>query len=114
LYAGFFWGVNRHYKLAAPGRAFSWTPFVARKMTPRSRKSGNGLLLGCRSALDRGSDKKTYFGDAQKEMGKNGGNLHRLFGYLISIDRGWSNQWVASLVVRESRERRGKIFAGKT
>ena len=83
-------------------------------MTPRSRKSGNGLLLGCRSALDRGSDKKTYFGDAQKEMGKNGGNLHRLFGYLISIDRGWSNQWVASLVVRESRERRGKIFAGKT
>ena len=42
------------YKLASPRRAFFLLAFVARKMTPRSRTSGYGLLLACRSSLDAG------------------------------------------------------------
>ena len=38
-----------------------WPAFVTRKMSPRSRKSGYGLLLGCRSGLDGGREKKTFF-----------------------------------------------------
>jgi hypothetical protein len=30
-------------------------------MTPRSGKSGYGLLLGCRSSLDAGPFEKTFF-----------------------------------------------------
>ena len=42
------------FKLAAPRSFFYWPAFVARKITPRSRKSGHGLLLRCtcRSGLD--------------------------------------------------------------
>ena len=38
-------------------------PFVARKMTPRSRKSGSGLLSGCRLSLDAGPFETTFFDD---------------------------------------------------
>ena len=33
---------------------FIWPAFVTRLLTPRSRNSGYGLLLGCRSGLDFG------------------------------------------------------------
>ena len=48
----------------------SWPPqntilggraFVARILTPGSRKSGYGLLLGCWSELDAGPSEKTFF-----------------------------------------------------
>ena len=35
--------------------------FVTRLLTPRSRKSGYGLLLGCRSPLDGGHEKKIFY-----------------------------------------------------
>ena len=35
--------------------------FVTRLLTPRSRKPGYGLLLGCRSGFDAGREKKTCF-----------------------------------------------------
>ena len=40
---------------------FFWPAFVTRLLTPRSRKSGYGLLLGCRSGFDGGREKKTFF-----------------------------------------------------
>ena len=43
------------YKLAAPKYYSFWPAFVTtRILTPRSQKSGYGLLLGCRSPLDFG------------------------------------------------------------
>ena len=38
-----------------------WPAFVTRLLTPRSRKSGYGLLLGYRSPLDAGREKKSLF-----------------------------------------------------
>ena len=40
---------------------FLWPAFVTRLLTPWSRKSGYGLLLGCRSGLDFGPFEKTFF-----------------------------------------------------
>ena len=40
---------------------FLWPAFVTRLLTPRSRKSGYGLLLGCRSGFDRGPYGKLFF-----------------------------------------------------
>ena len=40
---------------------FFWPAFVTRLLTPRSRKSGYWLLLGCRSGFDRGPSEKTFF-----------------------------------------------------
>ena len=40
---------------------FLWPAFVTRLLTPRSRKSGYGLFLGCRSGFDGGHDKKNFF-----------------------------------------------------
>ena len=40
---------------------FFWPAFVTRLLPPRSRKSGYGLLLGCRSGFDGGREKKTFF-----------------------------------------------------
>ena len=41
---------------------FLWPAVVTRLLTPRSRKPGYGLLLGCRSGLiDGGHEKKTFF-----------------------------------------------------
>ena len=42
-------------------KLFIWSLFVTRLLTPRSRKSGYGLLLGCRSSLDAGPFEKTFF-----------------------------------------------------
>ena len=36
-------------------------------MTPQSRKSGHGLLLGCRSGLDAGPFEKTFVDDVRKK-----------------------------------------------
>ena len=52
-------------KLAAPKYYFFLPAFVTRLLTPRpqSRKSGYGLLLGCRSPLDGGLFEKPFFDD---------------------------------------------------
>ena len=47
-------------KLAAPKIVFFLPAFVTRLLTPRSRKSGYGLLLGCRSGFNGGREKKTF------------------------------------------------------
>jgi len=49
------------YNLAAPRIVFFLPAFVTRLLTPRSRKSGYGLLLGCRSGLDCGPFDKLFF-----------------------------------------------------
>ena len=61
-------------QVAARKVFFGTFPFVARKMTPRSRKSGYpgyGPLLGCRSALDSGREKYHFFGDVETKNGQN-------------------------------------------
>ena len=40
---------------------FFWPAFVTRLLTPRSGKSGYGLLLGGRSPLDGGHEKENFF-----------------------------------------------------
>ena len=52
-----------HYTYTSwpPRNTFFWPAFVTRILTPRSRKSGYGLLLGCRSGFDAGHEKKTFF-----------------------------------------------------
>ena len=52
-----------------PKKSLFWTPLVARKMTPRSPKSGYGLLLGRKLALDRASGKKPFFCDVRTKIG---------------------------------------------
>ena len=49
------------YNLAAPRIVFFLPAFVTRLLTSRSRKSGYGLLLGCRSGFDAGREKKLVF-----------------------------------------------------
>jgi len=51
------------YKLAWPRTKKNGPAFFTRLLTPRSRKSGHGhgLLLGCRSPLDAGREKTTFF-----------------------------------------------------
>ena len=57
------------YTLAAP-KYFFFSAFVTRILTPRSRKSGYGLLLGYRSSLtlDAGPFEKTSFDDDVRKM----------------------------------------------
>jgi len=50
-----------HTSSPSQERLFFWPAFVTRLLPPRSRKSGYGLLLGCRSGFDRGREKKTFF-----------------------------------------------------
>ena len=52
----------------------------------------------------------------ENKMGKSRETIHRLFGYFIAINRArGKNSRVGPIVVRrESREWRGKSFAGKT
>ena len=59
--------LERGYKLARPRKAFFWPAFVTRLLTPRSRKSGYGLLLGCRSGLDFDLLKKLFFDKVQTQ-----------------------------------------------
>ena len=50
------------YYTSSPGQEQKKRPaFFTRLQTHRSRKSGYGLLLGCRSPLDGGREKKTFF-----------------------------------------------------
>ena len=48
-------------KLAAPRKASPFASICGANTDPRSRKSGYGLLLGCRSRLDGEPFKKTFF-----------------------------------------------------
>ena len=86
--------------------------FVTRILTPRSRLSGCGLLLGCRSPLiDAGPFEKLVFDNVRIQTGK-------FFTVYCgpasqSIGRGRISR-EGALDVRESRERRDKIFAEKT
>jgi|TARA_B100000524_G_scaffold2945_1_gene1813 hypothetical protein len=51
--------------------AFFWpSAFVTRKMTPQSRKSGYGLLLGCRSPLDARHEKQLFLAMFEKIIGQ--------------------------------------------
>jgi hypothetical protein len=79
-------------------------------MTPRSRKSGYGLLLGCRSGLDGGPFEKTFFDDVRKKNWPKTGKVFIVcFGPASqSIGRGRLSR-EGALDVRESRERRDKI-----
>ena len=58
LHAQSIQGYN--YKLAAPRNVFFLPAFVTRLLTPRSRKSGYWLLLGCRSGFDAGHEKNFF------------------------------------------------------
>jgi len=105
-------GVCLWYKLAAPRKAFFWPTFVMRLLTLRSRKSGYGLLLGCRSGFDLGPFENTFFW--QSSNPKTGKIFTLCFGSLSqSIGCGRISR-EGALDHRESRERRDKIFAAKT
>ena len=102
-----------YYEVSWPPQeylCFFWPRFVTRLLTPLSRKSGYGLLLGCRSSLDSGSDKTSLFWRCSKrEQAKN-----REI-YIVcsdprsqSIGRGRISR-EGALDVRESRERCDKI-----
>ena len=89
---------HRHsYKLAAPKILFFLPAFVTRLLTPRSRNSGCGLLLGCRSGLDGGHEKLTFFWRCSKKIiGQKPGNSS-------SDGRAWhrNRSGVVELVGRE-------------
>ena len=52
-----------------------WPAFVTRLLTPRSRKFGYGLLLGCRSGLDAGPFQNAFFATMfEKIIGRKPGN----------------------------------------
>ena len=53
---------NLNYKLEGgrTKKSFFLPAFVARILTPRPRKSGYGLLLGCGSQLDAGREKNHF------------------------------------------------------
>ena len=106
---------SREYKLADPKILFFWPALVTRLLTPRSRKSGYGLLLGCRSPLDAGPFEKTFFDDVRKMNWPKTGKIFTVrFGPASqSIGRGRLSR-EGALDVRESRERRDKILAAKT
>ena len=81
---------------SSPQKYYFFLPaFVTRLLTPRSRKSGHGLLLGCRSGLDSGPSEKTFFDDFDP---KKPGNLHCLFWSGIAIR---NRSGVVELVGRE-------------
>ena len=58
------------YKLDLPRNTVFCHHLWREKMTPWSRKSGDGLLLGWKSTLDRGSDEHTCFGDVRTKNGQ--------------------------------------------
>jgi len=96
-------------------RFFFWSTLVTRLLTPRSRKSGYGLLLGCRSGWDFGPFEKTFFwqsSNAQK-LGKSSVFTLCFGPKSQSIGRGRISR-EGALDHRESRERRDKIFAAQT
>ena len=76
-----------YYKLAAPKYYFFWPAFDTRILTPWSRKPGYGLLLGCRSPLDAGHEKKLFF---MLFLLKKPWNRRLTVVPGIAIDRAWS------------------------
>ena len=95
-------------------KIFCWPAFVTRLLTPQSRNSGYGLLLGCRSGLDRGPFEKTFFWQSESSNPKTGEIFTLYFGPRSqSIGRGRISR-EGALDHRKSRERRDKIFAAKT
>ena len=90
----------RYYKYVQAGRPeilFFLPAFVTRLLTPRSRNSGCGLLLGCRSGLDGGHEKLTFFWRCSKKIiGQKPGNSS-------SDGRAWhrNRSGVVELVGRE-------------
>ena len=86
---------------------------------PRSRKSGYGLLLGCRSGLDEGPFKKTFL-TMLKTIGQKTktGNSSPSVRILYCNRSGvWSNEsggspW-CSRKSRTARQNRANFFAGK-
>ena len=98
------------YKLAAP-KYFFFASSCRAKNDPPARKSGYGLLLGCRSPLDAGPFEKTLFFDDVRQM--NWPTTGKLFTVCFgpasqSVERGRFSR-EGALDVRESRERRDKI-----
>ena len=97
-------------------KLFIWPTFVTRLLTPRSRKFGYGLLLGCRSGLDAGPFQKTFFLTMFELRTQNPGESSPsvLVRHVASqsIGRGRISR-EGALDVRESRDRRDKIFAEK-
>ena len=109
-----FWpGAGKLLQAGHPKNSiFFWPAFVTRLLTPRSRKSGYGLLLGCRSEWDFGPFEKTFFW--QSSNPKTGKIFTLCFGPKSqSIGRGRISR-EGALDHRESRERRDKIFAAQT
>ena len=90
-----------------------WPAFVTRLLPPRSRKSGYGLLLGCRSGFDAGHEKKPFFQCFSSSKNREINIVWRSCPASQSIGRGRISRERA-LDHRESRERRDKIFAAKT
>ena len=68
---------------------FLWPAYVTRLPTARSRKSGYGLLVGCRPRLDARPFDFFFFDDIDPKKPRE--NLHCLFWPGIAIDRAWSN-----------------------
>ena len=100
------------YKLAWQEQNIFWPALVTRLLTPRSRKSGYGLLLGCRSGLvDGGHEKKAFFMRCYSSKNREI-IVWRSCLPSQSIGRGRISR-EGALDHRESRERRDKIFAAK-
>ena len=100
----------RYIQAGRPKNGIVFGPaFVTRLLTPRSQKSGYGLLLGCRSGREWEPFENTFFGKVRTQINRE--NLHSLFW--SSIGRG-RNSREGALDHRESRERRDKIIAAKT
>ena len=84
------------YKPAAPKIYFFLPAFVARILTPRSRKSGYGLPLRCKLGLDEEHFEKKNGDVRKKKLAKKNyrrESLHRLFVvfcFSIAIDQAWS------------------------
>ena len=90
-----------------PKKSCFWPAFFARKTTPWSRKSGHGLLLGCRSGIGN-LLKYLFWRCSKKKLAKTREFFTVCSDSLSqSIGRGWISR-KGALDVRESRERRDK------
>ena len=102
--------VARYCTASSPPRdkLYFWPAFVARKMTPRSRKSGYGLLFGrCRSQLAAGPFENTFFMTMfEKELAKTRAKIFTVcFGPASQSTGPGRLRREGALDVRESRER---------
>ena len=98
------------YTSLPPQEAIFFASICRAKNDPPVTKSGYGLLLGCRSPLDSGPFENTFFDDVRTQ---NPGIFTVCSDPLSqSIGRGRVTR-EGALDLRESRERRDKIFAEK-